>query len=57
MLIDQMVGLIHQMLIIGSTYIGQPEGEPMIINMILFVFLFSIIFIGTTVINYLKRKR
>lgn len=56
-LIDNMVVLIDQMFEVGSTCIGQPEGDVFVINVLLFMFLFSVIFIGTTVINFIRKRR
>lgn len=56
-LIDKMVGLIDQMSKVGSTCIGQPEGDVLAIDILLFIFLFSAIFIGTTVINFIRKRR
>lgn len=56
-LIDNMVVLIDQMFEVGSTCIGQPEGDMFAIIGLLFMFLFSVIFIGTTVINFIRKRR
>ena len=51
------IDLINALLRVGSNYIGSPEGDPLTICMILFVMFFSILFIGTTVINLFRNKR
>lgn len=52
-----MLKLIDALLRKGSIYVGSPEGDPVVICVILFVFIFSALFIGTTVFNIFRKKR
>lgn len=53
-----MFELIDQMLDIGKEYIGAPECPPgAIFHELMFIFLFGVFFISTTVINFIIQRR
>lgn len=52
-----MFELIDQMLEIGNEYIGAPECPPgAIFEELMFIFLFGVFFISTTVINFIIQR-
>ena len=53
---ETLLELMYQMCDVGKSYIGAPENAGLITVELLFIFLFSFLFVTTTVINFLIQR-